>query len=131
MSLMNDANTNDANRKDSLMVFILELISILWVIWAFKLTETYSFSLRVEHSGQGLFSTGVCPLGKFGGWFLFIWIVIFINLRTPIRYKLNLIIIAIIAVLALLLNPPLFIRALPFFIIQVRISTTGRVGTLY
>jgi hypothetical protein len=106
---------SDSNK----MVLILELISILWVIWAFKLIETNSFSLSIEHSGHGLFSTGVCPLGKFGGWFLCIWIVIFINTRSTLMYKLNWIIIAIIALLALLLNPPLFIRALPFFIIQV------------
>lgn len=113
------------------MILILELISILWVIWAFKLTETNSFSLSIDHSGNGLFSTGVCPLGKFGGWFICIWILFFITYPNPKSLSIiNSIIMGIIALLALILNPPLFIRALPFFIIQGWISTSKNLSRI-
>ena len=80
----------------------------------------------------------MCPLGKFGAWFILLWTIFTIMLYyyydkytenidiqriNNIFGILNIVIMSIIFILTLIMNRPLFIRTLPFFYLQSIIST--------
>lgn len=84
----------------------------------------------MEHTGYGLLTAGVCPLGKVGAWFILIWSIILISLLyyynkytslkdinrvNKIFGIMNSFFIGIIFILTLIMNRPLFIKTLPFF----------------
>ena len=74
-------------------IILLQLPAVLWSLWSFKMhkdlfsgtkgkqIEThFSGNKFLEHTGSGLLTTGVCPLGKVGAWFILIWSIILIYL---------------------------------------------------
>lgn len=132
-------------------IILLQLPAVLWSLWSFKMhkdlfsgtkgkqIEThFSGNKFLEHTGSGLLTTGVCPLGKVGAWFILIWSIILIyllyyyynkytslkdiNRVNKIFCTMNSFFIGIIFILTLIMNRPLFIRTLPFFYTQIAIS---------
>ena len=93
----------------------------------------------LAHRGNNIFTAGVCPLGKFGAWFILLWTIFTIIMLYYYYDKytenidiqrinnifgiLNIVIMSIIFILTLIMNRPLFIRTLPFFYLQSIIST--------
>jgi hypothetical protein len=93
----------------------------------------------LQHSEIDILNSGVCPLGKFGAWVTFIWFAIMLSLMywkysdtqtTPseidqfnkIICSFHVILFGIIFILSLIMNLPLFIRTLPYFMLQIAIS---------
>ena len=132
-------------------LLFLELASLLCVFWSFKLhknlfsktvssesNKSISFSGHdlLEHDGSGILSAGVCPLGKWGAWFIFVWSIVLLSILFSVYRKpstdfnstcktlgiMNAVFIGIIFILSLIMNLPLFIRTLPFFFIQTSVT---------
>ena len=93
----------------------------------------------LQHSEIDILNSGVCPLGKFGAWVTFLWFAIMLSLMywkysdaksTPsdvyefnkIICSFHVILFGIIFILSLFMNLPLFIRTLPYFMLQIAIS---------
>jgi len=93
----------------------------------------------LQHSEIDILNSGVCPLGKFGAWVTFLWFAIMLSLMywkytdtsvTPsdidqfnkIICSFHIILFGIIFILSLIMNLPLFIRTLPYFMLQIAIS---------
>lgn len=93
----------------------------------------------ITSSKSYILESGVCPLGKFGAWVTFIWSAIMlismyskysdtnstdsdIDTFNKIIGGINISIVGIIFILSLIMNYPLFIRTLPYFIQQIAIS---------
>lgn len=123
--------------KLAILVFLV-LPSILWVIWSFKMTTSFNDDKGFTYHKPGtILGAGVCPLGKFGAWVIFIWSCIMI-IVLGFTYKtndasqidkvnkivgyINAFIMGIIFILSLVMNTPLFIRTFPFFFTQIAIT---------
>lgn len=129
-------------------IVFLVFVSMLWAFWSFKMDKNLFSGTKggagpsyhtgvLKHSGSGLLSAGVCPLGKLGAWVIFLWGVTMLVIL-GIKYKsndkdkirkinkiigwINVAITGIIFIVSLLLNQPLFFRTLPFYLIQISIS---------
>ena len=119
----------------------LVLIGILLSCWSFKIYSTgcsggytkYSNYNLIRHREtlsnyiSYLLDSDVCTLGKIGEWFIIIWSIVLITLALTSKKFftlgiLNSVFMSIIFILALVMNRPLFIRSIPFFIVQVFIS---------
>lgn len=96
---------------------------------------------EVHHSsggvGMNMFRGGVCTLGKLGAWALIVWglvmsIVLLSNEhgdneeKRKSRYKIlaiiNMSFLGVYFLLTLLMNTPLFLRSLPYFVAQFFVS---------
>lgn len=101
--------------------------------WVHYEPDDTSFE-KMEKFLNNLKNTGVCPLGKFGALSIFtISLITFIYgclyLSNPESYKkemkvmrdLNLSLLVIVFLLSLLMNPYLFVRSIPYFIVQLAI----------
>jgi hypothetical protein len=81
-------------------------------------------------------NAGVCQLGKFGAWILFIWsLLMFILLLVYMKkeknvknniYKvigiINIVLSIIYGIMTFMLNTPLFYRCIPYLVFQVSVS---------
>lgn len=123
-------------------LFFLMIPSMLWAVWSFKIhnnmfSATGSSDEFYKHETTGILTSGVCPLGKFGAWVIFVWSTIILLLLSSVYTKndssqikttnivvgsLNAAIIGIIFILTLIMNRDLWIRTLPFFLTQVGIT---------
>lgn len=139
------------NKMKIIILILLSFPSLLWVFWSFKMhknaftstsgiTEETHFTGNkfLEHSGSGILTAGVCPLGKLGAWITLIWSVILISVLYTYYNKhtnendikwinkvvgiINIVLASILFILTIIMNPPLFIRTLPFFYVQIAIS---------
>jgi hypothetical protein len=85
----------------------------------------------IAHTGSDILGAGVCVLGKIGFWIMALWsvfVILFLkffnkdsatykkNMKTI--YTMNIVITVTIFILALFMNPPLWARSIPFFILQ-------------
>ena len=124
-------------------IFLIQIPSIIWAWWSFNMhralfreghpslyNEPSSFT---EHMSGTLFTAGVCPFGKLGAWTLLLWtitlsilLLIFAekNDRKNIK-KLGIAhvsLVGLVFLLSLIMNGYLFIRTIPYFIIQIGIG---------
>lgn len=138
-------------RNNLTTLFFLEAQALLWVIWSFKMyknlftgtpggigdTNTHYTSSLLQHSGSGLLSGGVCPLGKFGAWASLIWAIILLVILTKEYAKgdivkieklnkimgwINISLVIIMFLTSLFMNPSLWVRTLPFFFTHIAIT---------
>lgn len=131
-------------------IALIEIPSVLWAGWSFKMhkdmfgataggSDSVSFKGNglLEHTGSTIFGAGVCPLGKFGAWFILAWTIIMLFLiikysrKTPSQAHkafraigiTHAVIMAIIAVLSAIMNYPLFLRTMPYYVVQAGVAT--------
>lgn len=110
---------------------ILTVLFILLYFWASKIINTKGiteitgikhFSGLLGHtevSTNWILDSGVCLLGKI---VFFLWtIVILINLIKPLNKKILFFLACLTILITAILNMPLFIRAIPAFIILLLI----------
>jgi hypothetical protein len=137
-------------RNNLTALFFLEAQALLWVFWSFKMHrdmfsgtpgdgdgDIHYDNPIIQHSGSGILSAGVCPLGKFGAWMTLIWGIILLAVLTKhysdddtnkiktinkIMGWINIVLVFIMFVLSLIMNPPLWIRTLPFVFVQIAIT---------
>ena len=132
-------------------IVLLEIPSLFWAWWSFKMSDSVKRSYSnvkpqvhfkghkwIEHTGSSIFGAGVCPLGKFGAFVIFLWTILMSGLLLYYAHSaknkekahdvfrilgiVHAIVIGIIALLSLIMNYPLFIRTLPYFITQVAVA---------
>ncbi|HMP30085.1 MAG TPA: hypothetical protein PKD85_10820 [Saprospiraceae bacterium] len=131
-------------------VIFLIIPTLIWAVWSFKLYDVFQaksfksgadFDKIFEHDTNGILGSSVCPFGKFGAVFIICWSILLIILlvmvnilywdvknNEKLRVALqaigwtNVAIMIIIAGLSGFMNPPLFIRTLPFYFLQIGIS---------
>ena len=110
----------------------LQIPSLALSSWSFKLHKnvfTPTQAGLLTHKEGGILGAGVCALGKFGAWIIIIWIIlssiILLYNRNSVGILTVLIIhsllVFILIVFTLFMNPQLFIRTLPFILLQVGI----------
>ena len=128
---------------------LTQVPAVITAYYSFKMNENWFSASFIEHDEvegsfvNQIYKTGVCQLGKFGAWAMFVNILVtsilmIIGESLYQKYKnndkkkakehlkkyvivtfiLNLVLYSIVFVLSLFMNPPLFIRTLPFFCIQ-------------
>ena len=126
---------------------LIEVPSLLWAYWSFKMHQdwfsgtdgkgavSYKGNTWLQHTGTSVFGAGVCPLGKLGAWVIMAWTIVLVALLLyysrkstseahKVYYILGIVhacVIGIIAFLSLIMNPPLFARTLPYYVIQVAV----------
>jgi hypothetical protein len=142
---------NEFNKIKIVILIMLLLPSLLWSFWSFKMykdafsgtsgeshEEHFAGNKFIEHTGSGILTAGVCPLGKLGAWIILIWSIILISLLITFYNKytdeddikrinkifgiMNIVLASILFIATIIMNPPLFIRTLPFFYTQSAIS---------
>jgi hypothetical protein len=111
---------------------LVQIPSLALSGWSFKLHKNV-FSPTdaglTTHEEGGILGAGVCALGKIGAWVIIIWIIlssiILLSNRTSegilgvlITHS---ILVFILIVLTLVMNPQLFVRTLPFILLQIGI----------
>lgn len=83
-----------------------------------------------DHGQTGaLFTTGVCPFGKFGAWMILLWTLTQLALvfalpasdYASIGYT-HVSFVGLVFVLTLIMNWPLFTRTLPYFFLQTAVA---------
>ena len=144
---------NTFNRNKYAILILLLIPTIIWSLYSFKIhknmfsgtdseekgVEHWSGNKLFAHSGDNIFTAGVCPLGKIGAWFILLWTIFMIIMLYYYYDKytekvdiqrinnifgiINVTIMSIIFILTFIMNRPLFIRTLPFFYLQSVIST--------
>jgi uncharacterized membrane protein YjjP (DUF1212 family) len=128
-------------------LLLIEIPAVLWAYWSFKMHEDWFSGTRgggsiqhkgnswLQHTGTSLFGAGVCPLGKLGAWVIMVWTIVLVALlmyysrqSSTEAHKMYRIlgivhacVIGVIALLSLIMNPPLFARTLPYYIIQAAV----------
>ena len=126
-----------------LKIFFIEILSLIWAWWSFKMHRNLfkatpgdvgkkflhhhkSTITWLKHNGTGILHTGVCLLGKLGAWMLLFWTIILLIsiyvVKTPnfsVLGYLNLTFVSIVFVLSGLMNFPLWVRLVPYFILQI------------
>jgi hypothetical protein len=120
-------------------IFLIQIPSIIWAWWSFNMHRAlfreghHSLYGFTEHASGTLFTAGVCPFGKLGAWMLLLWTIIFSilllifannNDRKNIK-KLGIVhvsLVGLVFLLSLIMNKFLFIRTIPYFIIQIGIG---------
>jgi hypothetical protein len=143
---------NKYNITKIVIIFLLQLPALLWSLWSFKMHKNafaatssggsheahFAGNKFLEHTGSGILTAGVCPLGKVGAWVIVLWSLIMISLliyfynkyTKPTDIKrintifgiLNSVIMGVIFLMSFIMNRALFIRTLPFFLTQIAIS---------
>jgi hypothetical protein len=105
----------------------------------FQSTKQFQGSSFLEHTENTILGSGVCPLGKFGAFVTFIWSMTMITACfwkygdihatddeivtfNKVIASINISIVGIIFVLSVIMNLPLFIRTLPYFMMQIAIT---------
>jgi hypothetical protein len=112
---------------------LLEIFSILWIIWSFKLisnsfshvpgTEKNTFLIHNEVINKNFVSfileSSVCNLGTYAAIIAIIYSFINIYHPTLICQKHHIFILYIYSSLTFILNFPLFFRTIPWFLIRI------------
>ena len=111
----------------------LQVLAIGLCVWSFKLDESMFVADKggdgfIGHQEQGgILGAGVCTFGKIGAWCIIGWIIIsmiILNLETNAKVTLCLLftqafLIAACVILTVIMNLPLFIRTIPFVVLEV------------
>jgi hypothetical protein len=122
-------------------ITLLELFSIAWVAWSFKMNTIIEGGRFLEHrQTSSILQTGVCPFGKVTGGVLILFMVSVIiavfamTAAIPDRETLskswlilgiiNVVLVGMVFVGSAGLNFHLWIRTIPFFVLQIAISLT-------
>jgi len=115
-----------------LAYLFLQIPSVALSSWSFKLHKNIFTPTNAEfitHQSGGILGAGVCALGKIGAWVIIFWVlissIILLNKRNSggilgvlITHS---ILVFILIFATLFMNPQLFIRTLPFIMLQVGI----------
>ena len=109
---------------------LLQVPSLALSGWSFKLHKnafTPTDAGLLTHKDGGILGAGVCALGKFGAWFIIFWVLLsFIILAADHKSGSILgilithsILVTVLIFATLFMNPQLFIRTIPFIILQI------------
>ena len=108
----------------------LQIPSLALSSWSFKLHKnvfTPTQAGLLTHKEGGILGAGVCALGKFGAWIIIIWTIlssiILLNNRNSGSILAVLIthsiLLSILIIATMVMNPQLFVRTLPFILLQI------------
>jgi len=85
----------------------------------------------MQHRESTIMNSEVCPLGKLGAWIILIWTLVLVKLlydqtllsqifkTTIILGVIHALIVCTIAIVSFVTNAPLFIRTLPYYVVQI------------
>ena len=129
---LNNNNNNKMSLLPPIVYFLLQVPSLALSGWSFKLHENLFTPTKAgltTHQSGGILGAGVCALGKIGAWIIIIWvisssIILFANRSSGSILGIlisHCILLAILIIATLSMNPQLFIRTLPFFMLQIGI----------
>ena len=110
----------------------LQMPSLALSGWSFKLHENLFRPTKAgltTHQSGGILGAGVCALGKLGAWIIIIWITLSSIILLSNRNSgailgvliTHSILVSILIIATLLMNPQLFVRTLPFIMLQLGI----------
>ena len=110
----------------------LQIPSLALSGWSFKLHKNFFTPTQaglITHQSGGILGAGVCALGKIGAWIIIIWIILSSIILLSNRNSGGIlgvlithsILLFILIILTLYMNPQLFIRTLPFILLQLGI----------
>lgn len=116
----------------AIIYILLQFPSLALSGWSFKLHKNLFTPTKaglITHQSGGIFGAGVCALGKIGAWIIIIWIILSSFVLLLYRNTGSIlgvlitesVLLAILIIATLSMNPQLFIRTLPFFILQIGI----------
>ena len=108
----------------------LQIPSLALSSWSFKLHKnvfTPTQAGLLTHKEGGILGAGVCALGKLGAWIIIIWTIlssiILLNNRNSGSILAVLIthsiLLSILIIATMVMNPQLFVRTLPFILLQI------------
>lgn len=115
-----------------LAYLFLQVPSLALSSWSFKLHKnafTPTNAGLTTHQSGGILGAGVCALGKLGAWFIIFWILLSSMILLVKRSSGGIlgvlithsILVSILFIATLVMNPQLFIRTLPFILLQLGI----------
>ena len=127
----------------------LQSPALALAVWSFKLNKDFFSATEakggtgeyygegnklIQHQKGGILGAGVCLLGKFAGWVIIFQLLLStillytVNTKKP-QYKdtlfgvaiANGILLGCLMIPATIMNPPLSIRTIPFYVLQIGI----------